>query len=147
MTVPTSWSAWPFGDNDYVTNGAKPSRLGGIEVQEREHAFLPPVTVAAELCSDLDDTEQTSLLIYDPAFVYEIEYFNTYDVKGRIFALKITYNTFLAADGSEVGAKLQGTYVDEEGRGEFRITCDKKYLHETPFPKWARKLAENKKKN
>jgi hypothetical protein len=141
-----TWKAWPLADSEPTVAPAKALTIDRAKVQSRIHTFSIPQIVSAELCSSYNDSDEV-IPIADDEFVYRLTNFTTYEVKGRVFAYEVIYNAYVAEDGTEVGTGHGGTYVDNEGRGEFRITCAKEDSHRIPVPNWIKSLAAGKKQN
>lgn len=145
ISIPGSWATWPLANISTKVSTDKAVVLDGVKVQTRVRTFSAPQMVSAEICGYADagaDDGKTGYPFFDADGIYRVDDFTTYERNGRVFAYEVIYNVY--RDGQEIGAGLGGIYVDEEGRGEFRINCNLNDQHRTPVPKWIKELAASK---
>ena len=104
------------------------------KVIKREYRVIKSVFVQTKSCSEVAGTQIPRI---DADQIFRVKSVWSYEFKKKIFAYEIEYEFFNRSTGDEIGATTSVFYIDEKGRGKFRITCvpdfELKYV-----PKWLR---------
>lgn len=130
------WTSPIFADRVTKVLRGAPRIIEGITVQTKLHELKLERLDMVESCEIQNDSSEIAFIEFD----YEVEKFTSYEVKGRVFAYEVDYALINAEDGYDIGARIGGFYVDEEGDGYFKLLCeDNSELRS--LPEWVKNLA------